>query len=233
LEAIKDTLSIDKIVCACGCGTVLDRYDKQGRERRFKSGHNGRITEDRSCSRCGKGTFVRKSGIKDWYHDTSGNLICVNCYNRIIHGDYRRFKNRFRFKYKGKIIHLDHDPRNDVCNWCRAVAPFDTPYTQRHHDERRYDDSDPLKNTIELCDSCHARERHRLGEIDKEKTRDAGRKGIAQILQRRKERTEYNIMKTREILLNGGRNKDVAKALNVHIVTVSKYRRLNRGDQNG
>lgn len=32
----------EKIQCACGCGEVIGRFDRYGRERRFISGHNGR-----------------------------------------------------------------------------------------------------------------------------------------------------------------------------------------------
>ena len=30
----------DAVACACGCGTVLQRFDKFGRPRRYVSGHN-------------------------------------------------------------------------------------------------------------------------------------------------------------------------------------------------
>jgi hypothetical protein len=32
------------ILCACGCGTILDRYGSRGRERRFKVGHSGSMS---------------------------------------------------------------------------------------------------------------------------------------------------------------------------------------------
>src|SRR5215212_7312026 len=41
--AKRRTQSNDKILCACGlCEELIDSYDKQGRERRFKNGHNMR-----------------------------------------------------------------------------------------------------------------------------------------------------------------------------------------------
>jgi len=30
------------VACSCGCGTTFARYDRDGRPRRFVSGHNGR-----------------------------------------------------------------------------------------------------------------------------------------------------------------------------------------------
>lgn len=38
----KSTKSKDKILCLCGCGELRDRYDKDGRERRFIFGHGTR-----------------------------------------------------------------------------------------------------------------------------------------------------------------------------------------------
>lgn len=34
------------IVCACGCGNIINKYDKYGRTRMFISGHNGRKYSD-------------------------------------------------------------------------------------------------------------------------------------------------------------------------------------------
>ena len=33
-----------RVECSCGCGATFDKYDRLGRPRRFKSGHNGRAT---------------------------------------------------------------------------------------------------------------------------------------------------------------------------------------------
>lgn len=40
--ARKRTPTEDKRLCACGCGELIDRYDKRGTERHFKIGHNMR-----------------------------------------------------------------------------------------------------------------------------------------------------------------------------------------------
>lgn len=68
-------------------------------------------------------------------------------------------------KFQGKRVILDRIVRIGVCNWCRAVRPFDTKQTQLHHDDNKYDISDPLKYTIELCAKCHLREQWLLGPV--------------------------------------------------------------------
>lgn len=54
------------------------------------------------------------------------------------------------------VLASDRPIRIGVCNWCRAVAPFDTKTTHMHHEE--YHDDNPLKDAIELCISCHRKE---------------------------------------------------------------------------
>ena len=36
----KKIINQEVIKCACGCGNELEKYDKQGRERKFSRGHN-------------------------------------------------------------------------------------------------------------------------------------------------------------------------------------------------
>jgi uncharacterized protein YeaO (DUF488 family) len=52
--------------------------------------------------------------------------------------------------------------RGGVCNWCRAVVPFDCKMTNMHHDENKYDEYNPIKYTIEICVRCHRKESIRL-----------------------------------------------------------------------
>lgn len=39
---VRDRISDEMISCACGCGTIIKRYSKNGRERRYVIGHNNR-----------------------------------------------------------------------------------------------------------------------------------------------------------------------------------------------
>ena len=62
-----------------------------------------------------------------------------------------------RLKYKGKQIRINVNPRTGVCSWCGRQDM----QTQMHH-FAEYHDDDPLKDTIELCASCHKKEFWRL-----------------------------------------------------------------------
>jgi len=61
-------------------------------------------------------------------------------------------RNTQRIRFRGKQIDLDHNPRTGVCTKCGFVG-----YTHLHH--TKYDDTDPLKYTVELCVGCHNKER--------------------------------------------------------------------------
>lgn len=39
---VRDRISNETILCACGCGTIIKRYSKCGRERKYVLGHNNR-----------------------------------------------------------------------------------------------------------------------------------------------------------------------------------------------
>ena len=45
-EAKKSRLENIEIACACGCGSFLLKFDREGRERKYVSGHNGRKYSD-------------------------------------------------------------------------------------------------------------------------------------------------------------------------------------------
>jgi hypothetical protein len=54
--------------------------------------------------------------------------------------------------YKGKTIQLDFEPRKGICSDCGIRDE----HTHLHH--INYHDDDPLKDTIELCRFCHAKQ---------------------------------------------------------------------------
>jgi hypothetical protein len=58
-----------------------------------------------------------------------------------------------RVKFKGKRIYLRKVPRVGVCNLCRAVVEIDCETTHMHHE--KYDSSDPLKHSMEICPAHH------------------------------------------------------------------------------
>jgi len=66
--------------------------------------------------------------------------------------DFQKRKNGSRkswVSYKGKTIQLDFEPRKGICSNCGV----NDEHTHLHH--TKYDDSNPLKHTVELCKKCH------------------------------------------------------------------------------
>lgn len=129
-----------------------------------------KIIDKRVCYCCGSDkTHFNNKGSPCWHlnHDSEGNVLCHNCWSRYIHSPIQnkitnpKWQPR-RMQFKGKRLHLQFCPRIGVCNFCRAVVPFDCKRTHLHHEQ--YDDSDPMKHTIEICISCHAKESIRLGQ---------------------------------------------------------------------
>lgn len=143
--------------------------------------------------------------------------------------DFRNFHD-CELRYKGKYVYFPYEIRCGVCNWCRAVKEIDTPYTERHHDERRYDDSKPLRFTLEICKSCHTKEKHRLGEIDKDVSRVSMKKAGMVWQNTRLERMKENIRKMMSMLDCGLSMKQIAKDLSVDLSTVYNYQRLTKTD---
>jgi hypothetical protein len=70
---------------------------------------------------------------------------------------------------------MKEKPRKGKCEWCgkrvgdmyfggkRRNKLMILEYTQIHHIV--YHDDDPLKDTVELCSSCHTKEGLRLGQL--------------------------------------------------------------------
>jgi hypothetical protein len=66
-----------------------------------------------------------------------------------------------RLTFLGNSILLDRNPRKGMCSKCGKCG-----YTHIHHEQ--YDKTDPLKHTVELCPSCHAKESWSMNQIRKE-----------------------------------------------------------------
>jgi hypothetical protein len=139
----------------------------------------GQICRPRVCYACGSiQTYIRPGRYAFWYlnHDEDDSGLCRRCFDRYIHGPkqnpinavkWRAINNHRRIKFAGRLIFVDHNPRIGVCNWCRAVMPFDCKKTHIHHDENKYDSTNPLRNTIEICPTCHTKETVRLTKLRK------------------------------------------------------------------
>ncbi len=110
----------------------------------------------RTCYNCGSDkTYIRKEGWSQW-HKHDENWYCKKChmklfYNPKHHKITNPIWNRRKIVFKGKQITLKENPRTGVCNLCRKQCK-----TAMHHIE--YHDEDVLKDTIELCISCHKKQ---------------------------------------------------------------------------
>lgn len=118
---------------------------------------------EKVCSKCGSNkTYRRKNGYEQW-NIKDGEYWCQKCYCKLI--KYPKWKvkhialyNPKRILFKQKRIILDEDPRKGICKMCGKKG-----LTHMHH--YKYDDKDPLKYTIELCPSCHAKEGYKLKQL--------------------------------------------------------------------
>jgi hypothetical protein len=89
-------------------------------------------------------------GYKQWYIDKEiGLIICNKCYSKTY--------NRRHIFFKGRKIVVESCPRSGRCSKCgRQIGVDDIKITNMHHD--KYHDDNPLKDTRELCASCHRKE---------------------------------------------------------------------------
>ena len=135
-----------------------------------------RVEKQRKCSVCNAvTTYVDPRGYEVWYIDKDVGLLCKRCYDkrryelnkeRILeynrgyqeaHKEEHRKHNRRRVSFKGRQIHVESCPRLGQCPECgRKVGVDAIKMTNRHHDE--YHNDDVLKDTRELCVSCHMKE---------------------------------------------------------------------------
>ena len=130
------------------------------------------IIDKRICAVCKSDKTRLKKGLYPvWYRYNDGYL-CENCYTRLIHNPNRsketikKYNDRNNLKilvFKGKRILLKENPRKGVCSWCGAVKGVNCKLTNMHHVQ--YHEEDVLKDTIELCASCHSKETTRLKKM--------------------------------------------------------------------
>jgi hypothetical protein len=130
-----------------------------------------RLKDKRICAACDSTTtYIDKRGWISWRsHD--GNWLCMNCYSNYVRvrskendhkwGQISYKKYRYgRFMFKGRRIYREDILRNGKCQLCGAVKGINCKRTSLHH--LRYHEDDPLKDTIEICNSCHMKEYFRL-----------------------------------------------------------------------
>jgi hypothetical protein len=87
--------------------------------------------------------------LREGKYAESHALTCHNWY--INHRGERKARITFKVgDHEFKRLYVDGEPRQGTCSECGIVGQ-----THLHHDS--YDPNDPLKDTRELCVSCHTK----------------------------------------------------------------------------
>jgi hypothetical protein len=127
------------------------------------------ITDKRICVICGSDKTRMKKGLYPVWYKYKDNHLCDKCYTKIFRNPKRsketikKYNDRNNLKilvFKGKRILLKENPRKGVCSECGAVKGIDCKITNMHHIQYHYDDI--LKDTVELCASCHSKKSERI-----------------------------------------------------------------------
>lgn len=132
---------------------------------------NTNLDHKRVCFACGSDSTYTWNESHYWFvnRDINTNSIigflCRRCYAKIIERPNRdkekvQFQNTKRMKFKNRIVFLRRPLRIGVCNLCRAVlgeinTQLDKKCNATHIHHEAYDDNNPIKFTIEVCQSCH------------------------------------------------------------------------------
>lgn len=130
------------------------------------------MKKERICLNCDStATYIDPNGHTRWQCVENGYL-CHRCAGILIWSpkrtkeqikrandkrtkEYRKkyadIESPKRIGFKNKRISLKYNPRTGVCSICRAQCT-----THMHH--LNYHEDEPLKDTVELCASCHMKE---------------------------------------------------------------------------
>lgn len=149
--------------------------------------------DDRKCFvNLSHKTYIIPSTGKPHWLLFENQWVCKSCYGKLIqtpnidpqkrkyYNDKRTKEqiqedNQRRFLFKNKISRAKEKPRKGVCEWCdknigdtyiNHLGKIDIiEKTHLHH--IRYNYNDKLKDTVELCHSCHMIETNRLRNIQR------------------------------------------------------------------
>jgi hypothetical protein len=132
------------------CGSTTTYMIKGKYPQWFK--HN----KDWYCSRCHTKNYrknnldsTRAYGRNYWKKNPDKLKAHNDKWNPITHAK----SGPRRIRYKHKRIYLKNNPRTGKCQNCDKKIGEGIKLTAMHH--IRYHDDDALKDTIELCVSCH------------------------------------------------------------------------------
>jgi len=140
-------------LCSRELANTRYRYKEFANVRNF---FNMATSPLRKCKFCGLEAWDEKELIRfasaSGLRGTHGKYnICKQCYSK------KYVKKEYslnRINFKNKTINLDKNPRINTCSNCGKSYP-DELTTQTHLHHFKYDESNPTKYTIELCNSCH------------------------------------------------------------------------------
>jgi hypothetical protein len=109
-------------------------------------------------------TLENKKFCKYCVKSITYRKVCPSCQNKLYRLKHlekmkaQGLKNgKRRIRYKTKTIYLSIVPKIGKCQNLFCIAKY--KLTQMHH--KKYNDNDPLLDTIELCVSCHSKMRKR------------------------------------------------------------------------
>lgn len=112
----------------------------------------------RVCYACGSNhTRLNTNRIPCWHlnHDTENNILCMDCFVKIIHYPSRRNivldQHKQYIRFKDKRIKLQSNPRTGICSICKQKA-----LTHMHH--WFYMIIMPWSCIVELCNKCHPKQ---------------------------------------------------------------------------
>jgi hypothetical protein len=136
-----------------------------------------RLKDKRVCYACGSDTtYLKSNGAYDWTTNKPTDLfLCKRCVNEYVwNPKWKPIHNIRLVTFRQRRILMKENPRTGVCSLCGKKIGDEyigskrrkrvVKTTQMHHLANHKDD--PLKDTIEVCVSCHMKESYRLGQLD-------------------------------------------------------------------
>lgn len=169
---MKQSHKVNKLIeCKCGCKETFLKYDSSWRERKYINGHGNKGKKlfskgDRKCSiDPTHETALNELGNEHWFRYHNG-YICSRCAMKLLYYPKHKQKDRLRIRFRDKRPRLNQEYKKEKCDWCHKK--IGDQYVARngkigiikslHTHHIKYHDEDPLKDTVQICPQCHAKE---------------------------------------------------------------------------
>ncbi len=120
-----------------------------------KTGLHGRMNLCKPCHNIRSTQYnqANKEKLRKYRQDNKEKRQEYNRKHRQDNIEYLQEYDRKRINFKGKNVRLSENPRTNICSFCGKTEEENRRQQSMHHDV--YHDDDPLKDTWELCNSCH------------------------------------------------------------------------------